>query len=114
MSDDKDIDRIRRLIAAAKEAVEALDKLDGDVSAADVYKAWKKVFRHNFFEAAEAKASAFAGLETKSAFGGLGLAAPALASTVAAALADTERADRLRAAAEVRKSAGGGEAPWAE
>lgn len=113
VSDDKDIDRIRRLIAAAKEAVEALDKLEGDVSVADAYKAWKKVFRHSFFQEAEAKASAFAGLETKSSLGGLGLAAPALASTVAAALADTERADRLRAAAEVRKQSGGGEAPWA-
>lgn len=112
VSDAKDFDRIRRLVAAAKEAVEALDKLDGDVSAADACKAWKKVFRHGFFEKAEAKVAAFAGLETKSALGVL--ATPFLASSAIAAMSEADRAERMKSAVAARQSEGGGSKPWSK
>lgn len=87
VSDDKDVDRIQRLIDEAKAAVEHLDDLDGDdVTAKDARKAWRKVFRHSFFDEPETAANALAGLETKSA-----LSAPALSLGAIAGLTRTFR-----------------------
>lgn len=116
VSDEKDIERIGRLIEQAVDALKALDDLDAaDAAAKDARKAWRSVFRHSFFdEPVEATKGLAAALETKSAFGA-GLAAPAiLGSQVAASVSDTERVDRLRAAAEVKRSSGGGQAPWTD
>ena len=82
VSDDKDTDRIGRLIDEAKAAVEALDKLDDDnATESDACKCWKTVFRHSFFDdAAEGTAkSASLAIEEKSAVGA-GFTAPLLAS----------------------------------
>jgi len=113
VSDAKDVDRIKRLVDEAKDAVQRLDALEGDdVTDADARKAWRKVFRHSYFDEPVGKAAA-AAFETKSIPGASGLAAPMLPSAAAAALSDAERADRVRAAAEARKAAGAGERPWA-
>ena len=109
VSDDKDVDRIQRLIDEAKAAVEHLDALDGeDVTAKDARKAWKKVFRHSFFEEPEMATNAFAGLETKSA-----LSAPALSLGAIAGLTQEVRAERMQSAVDARLSQGGGAKPWA-
>jgi hypothetical protein len=117
VSDDKDIERIGRLIEQAAEAVRALDELDADdTSVKDARKAWRKVFRHSHFdEPAEEAAKGFAAaLETKSALG-TGLAAPTiLGSQVAASVSGPERVQRLRASAEAKRSSGGGQAPWTD
>jgi hypothetical protein len=112
VSDDKDTDRIGRLIEEAKMSVKELDQLDaGDTTEADARKAWKKVFRHSFFdEAQEATNSAFAPLE--SALDGTGLAAPFIASKAAAALSDGERTERMESAVRARRESGGGSKPW--
>ena len=50
ISDDKDTDRIRKLINEAGKSVAELDKLDdADCTYEDAKKAWHKVFRHTFF-----------------------------------------------------------------
>ncbi|MCP3055057.1 cyclic GMP-AMP synthase DncV-like nucleotidyltransferase [Aurantimonas marianensis] len=115
VSDDKDIDRIDRLIVEAKTSLEELDKLDDDdATESDARKAWKKVFRHSFFDAVvkETANSVFAPLEKKSVLGGLGLAAPFVASQAAAALSDGERAERMESAVRARNESGGGGKPW--
>lgn len=117
VSDDKDTDRIGRLIDQAKASVEELDKLDADdTTASDANKIWKTVFRHSFFDPASEDAvnSSGAPLETKSALGGVGLAAPFLASKAAAELSDGERQSRMEAAVSARKESGSGGKPWAE
>jgi hypothetical protein len=112
VSDAKDVDRIKRLVDEAKEAVQHLDALDrDDATSANARKAWWKVFRHSYFEDTVAN-SAAAAFETKSTSGATALATPILASSVAAALTETERAERLKAAAEDRRAAGTGERPW--
>jgi hypothetical protein len=115
VSDDKDIERIGRLIGQAKASAEELDKLDGDVSEKEARKAWRRVFVHSFFDEPKEDVSSTAkgALEKKSALSS-SLAAPALASGIAAALSDDARADRLRVAAEVRKSEGTTSKPWAK
>lgn len=116
ISDDKDIERIGRLIEQAADAVKALDELQADeASAKDARKAWRKVFRHSHFdEPIEASKGLAAALETKSSFG-VGLAAPTiLGSQVAASVSDAERVERLRAAAEVKRSSGAGQVPWTD
>ena len=51
ISDDKDVARLERLKNAASDAVEALDRLDGDdCDDQTAAKAWKKVFRHSYFD----------------------------------------------------------------
>jgi len=116
VSDNKDTDRISRLIDEAKACVEGLDKLSfPDTTAANAHEAWKMVFRHSFFDEADASdTSCSARLEKKSMAVAIGLASPALTSEAAAALSTTERANRLRAVAEAKKEAGGGEAPWSK
>lgn len=115
VSDDKDTDRVGRLIDEAKASVEELDKLDADdATESDARMAWKKVFRHSFFDEVvkEAANSAFAPLEKRSALGGAGLAAPFVASQAAAALSDGERTERMESAVRARKESGGGGKPW--
>lgn len=115
VSDDKDKDRIGRLIDEAKASVEELDKLNTDsTSESDTRKAWRKTFRHSFFDEVvkEEASSAIAPLETKSALGGAALAAPFVASQAAAALSSEERAERLEAAVRARQETGGGGKPW--
>ena len=116
ISDAKDVDRIKRLIDEAAVAVEKLSALADDVSEADARKAWKKVFRHSFFDEvvlANALAMAMA-LETKSVFGGTALAAPMLASSVVAGLSQTEKSERMQAAVSARQSEGSGGKPWSK
>lgn len=116
-SDDKDTDRIGRLIDQAKDSVKELDKLDADdITDLDANKIWKTVFRHSFFDDASTNAanSSSAPLETKSALGGAGLAAPFLASKAAAALSDSEKQSRMESAVNARKESGSGGKPWAE
>lgn len=73
ISDAKDVARITRLIDCAKDAVSALDELDSSNADENLAnKAWKKVFRHSFFEPPEQKpASGSSGFakSTASAFG---------------------------------------------
>lgn len=117
VSDDKDTDRIGRLIDQAKASVKELDKLDADdVTDADANKIWNTVFRHRFFEAdtKDAAKSASAVFENKSALGAAGLAAPFLASQAAAALSDSERQSRLEAAVSARTESGSGSKPWSK
>lgn len=117
VSDDKDTDRMGRLINQAKELVNQLDKLDADgASEEDANKVWKTVFRHSFFEEEtnEAANSASGPFETKSALGAAGPAAPFLASQVAAALSDSEKHSRMEAAVSARQESGGGRKPWSK
>lgn len=111
VSDDKDVDRIGRLIDQAASSIEDLDTLDADdTSESEARKAWRKTFRHSFFDEPATDASTSA-LETKSAVGA-GLAAPFLASAAAAALSEVERAERMESAIQSRQSAGDGGKPW--
>lgn len=115
VSDDKDTDRIQRLIDQAKASVEELDKLDADdATAPDARKAWKKVLQHSFFDETKSAAnSASAPLEKKSALGAAGrLAAPFIASQSAAALSEGEKSSRLAEAVASRQSSGAGSKPW--
>lgn len=117
VSDDKDTDRIGRLIDQAKESVRELDKLDADdATDADANKVWKTVFRHSFFEedTRSAANSTFAPFEKKSVLGAAGLAAPFLASQAAAALSDSEKVTRMEAAVSARKESGSGGKPWSK
>ena len=117
VSDDKDTDRIGRLIEQAKESVRELDKLDADdATDTDANKIWKTVFRHSFFEISTKDAAncASAPFEKKSAIGGAGLAAPFVASTAAAALSDSEKQSRMEAAVSARKESGSGGKPWSK
>lgn len=115
ISDDKDTDRIGRLIDEAKESVKKLDTLNADdATDADANKIWKTIFRHSFFEedTKDAANSASAPFEKKSALGATGLAAPFLASQAAAALSDSEKVSRMEAAVSARKESGSGGKPW--
>ena len=107
VSDDKDIDRIGRLIDEAKASIEELDELDDDsTTESDASKAWKKVFRHSFFDDAVKNASNSAAAA--------GLAAPLLASQEVSALSNAERTERMEAAVSARKESGRAAKPWAE
>lgn len=117
VSDDKDTDRIGRLIDQAKESVGELDKLDADdATEAEANKVWKSVFRHSFFEEdrKEATKDASASLEKKSALSAASLATPFLASHAAAALSDSEKHSRLDAAVNARMESGCGGKPWSK
>ena len=117
VSDDKDTDRIGRLIDQAKESVKELDKLDAeDATDTDANKVWKTVFRHSFFEeeTKEAANSASAPLEKKSSLGAAGLTSPFLASQAAASLSDSEKHSRMEAAVSARKESGSGGKPWSK
>ena len=116
VSDDKDTDRIERLIDEAQASIEELDKLDGDnATESDASKAWKKVFRHSFFDGAvkNASNSAFTPLDKKSTVGA-GLAAPLLPSQEAAALSNAKRTERMESAVRTRKESGRAAKPWSE
>ena len=117
VSDDKDTDRIGRLIDQAKASVLKLDELDaGDTTDSEANKIWQSVFQHSFFDdiSENAASSSSVPLETKSVLGGAGLAAPLLASGAAAALSDSEKQSRMEAAIRTRIESGGGSKPWAE
>lgn len=61
ISDNKDLDRIGRLIDSANDAVSTLDGLDSDnTDDEEATKAWKKVFQHSFFNVTEFKSAALA------------------------------------------------------
>lgn len=109
VSDAKDVDRIKRLRDAASDAVDALADLVDDednVTADRARKAWKKVFRHSFFDSDTAKSC----LETKAA--GVDekarLAAPAIL-----ALTEEERLQRAEAAVREVEARGPQSKPWA-
>lgn len=108
VSDEKDVDRIQRLIAEAAAAVEHLDGLNGDeVTSKDARKAWKKVFRHSFFDEPATAANALHGLQSKSA-----LDAPGLSLSAIAGLTQEVKSERLQSAVDTRISQGGGAKPW--
>jgi hypothetical protein len=114
VSDNKDTDRIGRLIEQAQASLEELDDLDrDDATAQDTRKAWRKAFRHSFFdESTKAATSSVSVLETKTAFGA-GLAAPFIASEAVAGLSPAEKAARMDSAVRARQSDGDGGKPWA-
>jgi 5-carboxymethyl-2-hydroxymuconate isomerase len=114
ISDAKDVDRIKRLIDEAAVAVEKLSTLADDVSESDARKAWKKVFRHSFFDEVVVENALAMALETKSAFGASVLAAPMLASSSVAALSQAEKAERMHSAVSARQSEGSGGKPWSK
>lgn len=114
ISDAKDVERIKRLIDEAVVAVEALSALTDDKSDADAKKVWKKFFRHSFFDEVFVEAASAIALETKSVFGATVLAAPMLASSAVAALSQTEKAERMKAAVDTRLSEGSGGKPWSK
>lgn len=113
VSDGKDTDRIERLIEQAKISVEDLDDLNrDDADDSDARKAWKKTFRHSFFDEQTQKSGhSESSFETKSAFAA-GLAAPFVASEAAAALTAAEKAERMESAVQSRQSSGEGGKPW--
>ncbi len=116
VSEDKDTDRIERLIEEAEASVEELDKLDGDdTTEANAGTAWKKVFRHSFFDeiVEEATNSALTHAEKKSALG-VGLTAAVLPSEAASALSESERTARMEAAISARRESGHRGKPWSE
>jgi hypothetical protein len=108
ISGARDVDRIRRLADAATDAVAALAAIGDNTTPAEARKAWKKVFRHSFFDEASAS-NALRAPEVKAA----GLAAPALISSAIAAMAQSDRAERLQSAVDARQGAGGASQPWA-
>ena len=114
VSDAKDIERIGRLIEQAKDALEDLDDLDrSNATAKCARKAWRKIFRHSFFdEPANDAAKSSAELETKSVLG-TGLVAPFIASETAVGLSPAEKAKRMDSAVRARQSSGEGGKPWA-
>ena len=116
VSDDKDTDRIGRLIDEAKASVEELDKLDDDgLTDSDAARAWRTVFRHSFFDhtAKQATDSASAAMD-KTFAAGAGLAALSLASQAVAELSDAEKAERMEAAVSSRRDCGLGDKAWSE
>ena len=115
ISDDKDTDRVGRLIEEAEEAVKELDALDAnDATDADARKAWKKVFRHSFFDEVikETTDSASTLARNVGLAAAAAIAAPMVASQVAAALSSQERSERMEAAVRARRESGGGGKPW--
>lgn len=107
ISDEKDVERIGRLVDQAREAVAVLDELGDDTTEEDAARAWKKVFRHSFFDEVAEAANSVTALETKSAVAG----APFVARPAAAAPSDAERLERMRAGLARRQSTSKG-APW--
>ena len=100
VSGEKDKDRIKRLKDAAIDAVEALDALqNANVTDADARKAWKKVFRHSFFDEQSTKAA----LETKSA-----VSAP----SIIVGISPEEKLRRAQAAAAQAAGSGAQTRPW--
>ncbi|WP_421860326.1 cyclic GMP-AMP synthase DncV-like nucleotidyltransferase [Parvibaculum sp.] len=97
ISDEKTPTRLARLSAAANEAVEHLADLtkENDVNADVARKAWKKVFRHSFFDEEVAKSGST--LEVKSV-------------TV---LSLAEKKQRLQEAVDETNTRGTGTPPWA-
>lgn len=117
ISDEKDTKRIGRLIEEAEAAVKELDKLDvNDATESDARMSWKKVFRHSFFNAIANKTASTSSLPSQgmSVLGGLGLAAPFIASQAAAALSESEKLERLESAVRTRTESGPGGKPWSE
>lgn len=102
VSDAKDRDRIQRLRDAASNAVEALRVLaenEENVTHEDALKAWKKVFRHSFFEEAKTEA-----LETK--------AAASVAGPGSLAISEEEQMRRAEEAVREAQKRGPQSKPW--
>lgn len=116
ISDEKDVDRIGRLIDEALKSVEELDKLNAqDITDVDAKKAWKKVFHHSFFDATtKGVIESFAVAPEKKSVFGTSLAAPFLASEAVAKLSDTEKVDRMEAAVSARRESGEASKPWSK
>lgn len=109
VSDKRDEDRIERLIAQTKESLEELDTLDADdTTEAQARKAWRKVFRHSFFDASAQKSD-----QGNSASAG-GLATAAIAATVAsAATATAQQTDQMERHRQERLKDDDYSKPWA-
>lgn len=103
VSDERDIDRIGRLVEEANTVVNALGAVhEGDATATDARKAWKQVFRHSFFD------EPVKALEQKSV-----LSAPPVLSSVVAGLDPAEKARRAEAAVRSTQERSLGTQPWA-
>ena len=114
VSDDKDIDRIGRLIEEAKASVEELEKLDNvGTTGSDACKAWKKVFRHSYFDEIEEEAMGTSSPTGATSTAGAGLAAiPFITPENAFGLPDTEKMERLESVVSKRRESGRGSKPW--
>lgn len=101
ISDDKDIDRIKRLVGSAEAAKEALaPAFSEDAEDKSVRKAWKQVFRHSYFEEKEEAQKVS---ETA-----------AYASAGPAFISRRSFEDRLEQKADQMRQDGLGQKPWGE
>ena len=101
VSDDKDVDRIERLIVQAKASVRELDTLDAeDTKSADAQSVWKKVFCHSFFDEQKDASSTKNVLLEKMA-----------GSILTATLLESERKRRMEAAVRSAQRSGAAK-PW--
>lgn len=114
VSDLKDTDRIGRLVEQAQATLKDLDTLDRyNTTAKEARKAWRKTFRHSFFDEPMKEAANSTGtIGTKPSLGA-SFAAPFIASEAAAALSPAERTERMDSAVRARQSSGDGRKPWA-
>ncbi len=113
VSDDKDTDRIARLIERARKSVEELDDLNNErISQADACKAWKKVFRHSYFD--EIVEEEKTNTSTHSVLTGIGLGAGTITANFrgASALSHTEKMERLESEVSMRRERGESKKPW--
>ena len=117
ITDSKDAVRLDRLVDAIEKVKADLKRVvdEDDLTNQQVFKAWKRVFSHSYFDTAAAQdkvASSDAGLiETKSSSGGLGLAVGALAAGaalgIASAAAMSRREGEFEPTRAVNKDGGG-------
>ncbi|MEO1968115.1 MAG: cyclic GMP-AMP synthase DncV-like nucleotidyltransferase [Sphingomonadaceae bacterium] len=87
ISDNKDTERLSRMIESAVESVEHLDNLHDDIDEETARKSWKKVFQHSYFDEVESKsASATTNKYASAAAGALGISSSVQAERAAAAV----------------------------
>ena len=112
ISDNKDTDRIARLIETAKTSVDELDDLENEkFSQANTCKAWKKVFRHSYFD--DIVVEERTDTSSRSVLTGVGLGAGTSAVIRdASALSHTEKTERLESEVRTRRESGAGNKPW--
>ena len=109
ISDHKDTERIGRLIETAKKIVKELDNLKNEESSqVDACKAWKKVFRHSYFDEIVEE-----NVDVSSRSVVIGAAIGTGASvTRGDAFALSQREERLNSVVRTRRDSGAGTKPW--
>ena len=88
ISDAKDVDRLQRLIECAANSISELDALDFDAEHDEVSKAWKKIFRHSYFDTTATSKSS-ARKTASSVLAGLGLSNATQAARAESSVAET-------------------------